>query len=108
QQIIAPRVLLHAEENGVVWVSTGENLFRYASDDARGATAMPPPLIRSISLPMLGQQLFGGATFGAREQLVLPYEQNDLRFEVALPYYSGDVRYQYRLEGRDEAWTSWT
>ena len=107
-------VRLHVEENGVVWLGSGKQLFRYDT----GASTVPSSvdttfqaLVREVAVVEGEQVLYGGAPRSASAgPLTIPYQQNDLQIQVAAPHYStsGDQHYQFRLDGAEGDWSGWS
>jgi signal transduction histidine kinase len=107
-------VRLHVEENGVVWLGSGKQLFRYdtgASTVASSIDTTFQALVREVAAVEGEQVLYGGAPRSASAgPLTIPYQQNDLQIQVAAPRYStsGDQDYQFRLDGHEGSWSEWT
>ncbi|MFP4228410.1 MAG: ATP-binding protein [Salinivenus sp.] len=108
------RVRLFIEEDGVVWLGSGTELYRYDT----GATTAPrqddstfETLVREVGDAGTERVLYGGAPqFPKDSVLTVPYSANNLRFEVAAPFYqaTGEHEYQFRLRGRTDEWSDWS
>ena len=108
-----PEVLrLYVEEDGVVWLGSGTQLFRY---DPSAQTA---PIdntfevhVRKVMAAGTRRILYGGAPRPAEDSvLTVSYSAKNLQFEVAAPFYetTGKDSYQFRLKGRDSDWSDWS
>jgi signal transduction histidine kinase/ligand-binding sensor domain-containing protein len=105
-------IRLHIEEDGIVWLGSGTQLFRY---DPSAQTA---PIdntfevhVRQVMAAGTRQVLYGGAPRPMEDSvLTVPYRAKNLRFEVAAPFYetTGKDSYQFRLKGRDSEWSDWS
>ncbi|MFO8099819.1 MAG: ATP-binding protein [Salinibacter sp.] len=105
---------LHVEDDGVVWLGSGTQLFRY---DTRAPTAPRQSdstfqtLVREVGDAGTQRVLYGGAPqFPKDSVLTVPYSANNLRFEVAAPFSqaTGEHEYQFRLQGRTDEWSDWS
>jgi signal transduction histidine kinase len=107
-------VPLHPESDGTLWLGTGKRLIRYApARDTRADASAPfEALVRQVTILPRGSVVYGGTPRSeqARPSLTLPYSANSLRIDVAATHMDRVTapRYQYRLDGRQSAWSDWT
>lgn len=105
-------VRIYVEDNGVAWIGTGRELIRYDSRIPGHHVSSFQALVRKVETFPEGKVIYGGAppsngdTF---EPAPIPYEDNNLRFEVAAPLYHTPkpIKYQFKLEGREDEWSEW-
>jgi ligand-binding sensor domain-containing protein/DNA-binding CsgD family transcriptional regulator len=68
--------------------------------------------IRKVEDTNIGKLISGDAftQFGDSSEVVLPYDDNELRFTFSCTSYQDldKNEYQYRLDGFDKAWSEWT
>ena len=100
---IAPTTLYaDPEQAEVLWIGTGQGIYRYDGGQDSAIAIQLPSLIRELETNGQNQALDYG--------LVLPYTANDLEFSFALPNMSDPTRseYQFRLIGFEEDWSAWS
>ena len=104
---------IYVEENGIVWIGSGNELLRY--------DAGAPPLhegdfnvyVRHVAVTGSDDVFFGGAQPAGDDSAFsaeVPYAQSSLRITYAAPMYNTvtPVEYQYKMEGVDAQWSDWT
>ncbi|TLP80252.1 ATP-binding protein [Maribacter sp. ACAM166] len=98
---------LYSEEDGIVWIGSGQGLLRYD----RSVSSIPktnfPVMMRGV---FAGSDTLNHLTQGIDDDLVdLPYSQNSLRFTYAAQFFQQEQRttYQTFLEGFESDWTDW-
>lgn len=100
---IAPTSLYpDPDQDEVLWIGTGEGIYRY---DERQALSEPVHLSTLIhKLKTKGQNRL------LEKDLFLPYSDNDLQFQFALPNMIDPTQteYQFWLKGFDPDWSSWS
>ncbi|RVT98333.1 transcriptional regulator [Mucilaginibacter limnophilus] len=81
--------------------------FAIYNDDGKGLTGntpLPAVLIRKIE--RFGDKI---RTVKRRNDIQLPYKENNLRVNFSLPYYrQARVEFQYYLKGYSDKWSEWT
>jgi signal transduction histidine kinase/CheY-like chemotaxis protein/ligand-binding sensor domain-containing protein len=101
---------LHAEPDGVVWLTLSDSrLVRFDTKRAgANASGAVPAVIRRVSTSHAEELFGGGATALATPRL--PAAANALRFEFSAPSFVDETAttYQSRLDGLDEDWSDWT
>jgi len=110
---------IFAEENGVIWVSDVDGVYRFDSREGGKNEFAFNTLIRQISIGK-DSVIFRGTYFDEKKINALeqpkalmynfPYKYNTLRFEMAAVSYN-DERvnlYQSYLENFDAGWSNWT
>ncbi|RPA68651.1 response regulator [Cyclobacteriaceae bacterium YHN15] len=98
---------LFSEENGIVWLGSGQGLIRFDRSIPQVSKGNFPVMIRGI--------LAGNDTLNYFAQKVedglekLEYSQNNLRFNYAAQFFQqeGRTTYQTFLEGFDQDWSEW-
>lgn len=88
---------IYIEENGVAWFGGPEGLFRYNPEITQNYTADFHTIIRNVKINTEGLPSF--ETF--KNDLVLPYAKNDIRFEFAATNFRCESHnmFQVWLEG---------
>ena len=83
------------------WLGSDQKLIAYPTSNQ----IQPPP-----SFATLIRQVAVNAELTRTNLLALKPDQNTLRFEYSLPNYDNPAanHFQYKLEGYDEEWSSWT
>lgn len=97
---------VHQDSDGVLWIGTTDGLFRYDwKSDSRDYEAGFRTLIRKVTLDNDSVISYGGNRFDA----VVPYENNDVRFDVAAPFFDDESKtvFSYELNGYDKSWSPW-
>ncbi|MEM6347254.1 MAG: ATP-binding protein [Bacteroidota bacterium] len=100
---IAPTTLYaDPDQAEVLWIGTGQGIYRYDGGQDSATSTQIPSLIRELKT--------NGQTRSLDSSLVLPYADNDLQFGFALPNMSDPTRseYQFRLIGFEEDWSAWS
>ncbi len=102
--------MVYTDSDSIIWIGTSGGLIRYDPRIRRQTSMGYPPLIRRVSTIPANTSIFGGISSVKRKKIVLPFQNNSLRFEYALPFFDDvtDNRYQYFLDGFDESWSDWT
>ncbi|QXD15865.1 histidine kinase [Rhodocaloribacter litoris] len=101
-------------EPGVLWLGSGEILYRYLLLPEDAGSEPFKVLVRRVSVSDTEELLYAGAwgpgDAATSSALHLAFEDNDLAFEVAAPVFtrSEEIVYRYRLEGYDTGWSAWT
>jgi len=94
---------LYSEEDGIVWIGSGEGLLRYDRSIPSKSKENFPVMMRGIYA--------GSDTLSHLKQDVqdLSYSQNSLRFTYAAQFYQQEQRttYQTFLEGFESNWSDW-
>jgi signal transduction histidine kinase len=100
---------LAIDGDGVVWIAAGQGLLRFDPRIHKDYAVPYAALIRSVTSNG-GRLLFGGAGAGLQHVPLLPFKQNNLRFEVAAASFNQPeaTQYQYWLEGFDATWSDWS
>jgi signal transduction histidine kinase len=95
----------------ILWISTSEGLIYY---DPEVEKNLQIPFLVSIRKAIVKNDsiVFGGSKTisGSLPNLVIPFSQNDIRFEFSAASYekSASNQYQYYLEGSGDGWSEWT
>lgn len=112
------------DENGVVWIGVGNELYTIDERSSFNYNATFPALIRKVTIGK-DSVLFGGYfyTEGATQPMFFPRNQqmekaipeisffnNNLLFEFSASYYdrNEDIRYSYYLDGYKDYWSAWS
>ena len=97
----------YIDDDGVVWFSSDEGLFRFDPRVAKDHTVPFSALVREVRTAD-GAILYGGN--GPAGSPDLEHQQGALRFDYAAPFFDSvdATRFQVRLEGLDSDWTPWT
>lgn len=97
--------------NEILWISTDDALVRYDSLSTKNISVKYPALIRKVAVNN-DSLIYDGASITNQDNknAVLPFKQNDIRFEFAAPAFdnSKETQFQYFLEGNDAGWSQWT
>ena len=115
-------VMLYPEENGVTWIGTDDQLYRYEQtlEMYSESDVAVKPLIRSVFIAFSDVALFGGEPLplfadalqpGKETQgIILDAEQNDVGFTYAYPDFStvAEKEFRYYLENHDNGWNYWS
>jgi signal transduction histidine kinase len=98
---------IKSEEDGVVWIGTESDLFRYEDISPGESKPAITVLIRAITQDE--KSLYLGSTLAAGSQIVIPYSDAGVKIRFAAPSFIRADRLQYRwkLEGLNEIWTDW-
>ncbi|MFQ3580856.1 MAG: SpoIIE family protein phosphatase [Chloracidobacterium sp.] len=109
---LPPAGLLRAircEADGVVWLGGDKGLFRYEPTAAQPFGNQGHTLLRRLEAGN-GQALFAGYGDVPSGPLVIPYESNRLRCEVALTAFPRERQhlFRFRLDGSDRQWSAWS
>ena len=99
-------------DENYVWFGTKTGLIRYDKKNNKKYDVGFNTLIRSVKFNN-DSLLFGGNDFDDTELNYLPeieYAHRNMRFEFTAAFYEDESRnmFQYRLEGYDDDWSSWT
>ncbi|MFP4557007.1 MAG: SpoIIE family protein phosphatase [Bacteroidales bacterium] len=115
---------VHASNDGIIWITGTDGLFRFDPTVNKRGISIPKALIRKV-YHYDSELLFGGAfdkkcpdgyyrcTGDAQHQdeiPSIPYKSNTLLFEFSSPFFGqeGRMKFSYKLEGFDEEWSDWT
>jgi signal transduction histidine kinase len=101
---------LAADPDGVLWLGGLDYVFRYDPSRLRVSGDARPALIRRVIAGDKGKRvLYAGAAVPAELPLI-PYRDNELRFEYTLASLDDPARNQFqsKLDGFDGDWSAWT
>jgi len=99
------------KDKEVLWISTSEGLVYYDPDIEKDLELPFLVLIRKVIVKSDSIVYAGSKTVsGSYSNVVIPFSQNDIRFEFSATSYEKSYanQYQYHLEGRDNGWSAWT
>ena len=114
------------EQNGLVWVSTSEGLYRYDPKIEKKYYAEFHTIIRKVTInnkniifngtyyddTLLKDNYFISSSLSQPKQLIpeLDYNNNSITFEFSTTFYEKESsnKFQYILEGFDKNWSDWT
>jgi len=98
---------MYKEPNGVAWFGGSDGLARYEAANYKKTTK---PFLVKIRKVIVNSDslLFNGHRNPELTKPVLTAEDNEFRFETAAIYYDELNEYQYRLEGYENIWSSWS
>ncbi len=95
----------------ILWISTSEGIVYYDPDKEKDlnipfSVHIRRAIVNNDSLVYAGSKTISGIY----PNVVIPYSQNDVRFEFSAASYekSSANQYQYYLEGSDDTWSEWT
>jgi len=98
---------LHSEENGIVWLGSGQGLVRFDQSISPISKGDFPVSMRGV---FAGSDTLNHLKQEIDDDLVdLPYSLNSLRFTYAAQFFQQEQRttYQTFLEGFETKWTDW-
>jgi signal transduction histidine kinase len=98
---------LYSEEDGILWLGSGQGLLRYDRSVSSIHKTNFPVLMRGI---FAGSDTLNHLKQGIDDDLVdLLYSQNSLRFTYAAQFFQQEQRttYQTFLEGFESEWNDW-
>ena len=101
---------IYPEADGTVWFGGSEGLARYFPLTEAEAENPLTTAIRLVSNIKDQSAVYGGGLPSGDVHPELDYEQNSIRIEFAVPAFD-DInanRFQFKLDGFDESWSSWT
>jgi PAS domain S-box-containing protein len=100
----------YTESDSVIWIGCSTGLVRFDPRIVQNTQFNFPVQIRKISSISSDSLIFAGYGSGETDPLVLPFNDNSLRFEFSVPFFDNisENRYQYFLEGFDNDWSNWT
>lgn len=95
---------LYSEDNGIVWIGSGQGLLRYDRSISSVSRENFPVLMRGI---YAGADTLNHLRKKAEDNL--EYSQNSIRFTYAAQFYQQEQRttYQTFLEGFESDWSDW-
>ena len=106
--------VINPESDGIVWFATDGKMIRYDGTIEKDYNSNFPVLIRSVTIGEEQSLLYGGNISISSEDYTnnseIEYSDNAMRFEYsALSYEKPETNlYQYKLEGFDNNWSSWS
>ncbi len=95
----------------ILWISTSEGLVYYDPDIEKNFNIPFSVFIRKAIVNNDSIVFAGSKTIsGIYPNVVIPFSQNNIRFEFSAASYekSNANQYQYYLEGSDDGWSAWT
>jgi signal transduction histidine kinase/DNA-binding response OmpR family regulator len=107
-RILESTGVFNYEEDGVLWHGGSDGLVRQEYKTDRGDSALFKAFVNKVLL--LGDTVFYNGTGGVPQNATFPYSTNSFRFEFTSTNYVADEAnvFQYKLEGYDKDWSSWT
>lgn len=104
---------IFCSETGETWLVAEENIVRFnphiqKSDHAGLEVVLKKVVINSDSVLFEGYLAAGDSLL--QQELVLPYESNNVTFDFVSAFHSDEdpLMYSYQLEGNDEGFSPWT
>jgi signal transduction histidine kinase len=94
----------------ILWISTGEGLVYYDPEKEKNLEIPFSVFIRKATVENDSVVFAGSKSIsGSYPNVVIPFSQNDVRFEFSAASYekSAANQYQYYLEGSDDGWSVW-
>ncbi len=94
----------------VLWISTSEGLVYYDPEVKKDINIPFSVLIRRALVKNDSLVYAGNNISGNHPDVIIPYSQNNIRFEFSAISYekSEKNQYQYYLEGSNDGWSTWT
>jgi serine phosphatase RsbU (regulator of sigma subunit)/ligand-binding sensor domain-containing protein len=123
KQLPKMHIYSFCEKNNIIWLGTPFGLYQYNKKEIRNVNFVNKALIRQV---FIGKDslLFGGSylNFDERHHAVngsiqsnklipkVNYDLNAFNFVFTNPFFNNEdkILYQYKLEGFDEEWSSWS
>ena len=116
--------VIYPEDNGFVWIGTGDGLFKYDRNIKKEYNKKYYTLLRKITLNR-DSLLFGGSNFIIKDTIkvikagdininsgisVKDHEFKSIRFDFSAPFFEAEDKTEFcwYLEGYDENWSNWT
>lgn len=99
------------KDKEILWISTSEGLIYYDPELEKDLTIPFSVTIRRATVKNDSIVFAGSKTIsGSYPSVVIPFSQNDIRFEFSAASFekSSANQYQYYLEGSDDGWSAWT
>ncbi len=100
-----------SNDKEILWISTSEGLVYYDPEIEKNlkipfSVFIRKAIVNNDSIVFAGSKNISGNY----PDVVIPFSQNDIRFEFSAASYekSNANQYQYYLEGSDNDWSSWT
>jgi len=100
---------LYAEESGILWIGSGDELLRYDPHVQKRYERSFPTLVRRVGTGN-GQRVYFGGARTLEEMSTIPYSDTGIRFEFAAPTFNQPEKtvFRYRLAGLEDEWSAWT
>lgn len=93
------------DNQGRFWIGTTSGVLQYEPRKGTLSNVSPSPYLRGAQLLYAPTSL--DSFVNGRDEIVIPYADNSLRFKVGSIYYLGQekVEYSYQLVGESESWS---
>ena len=123
KQLPKMHIYSFCENNNIMWLGTPFGLYQYNKNEIKNTKYQNKALVRQV---FVGKDslLFGGSflnfdenknaiigsTQVAKLNPKIDYDLNEMNFVFTSPFYNNEdkILYQYKLEGFDEEWSSWS
>ena len=97
------------QKPGIFWFGRFDgSLIYFDLNQLRETTDLKPPVIRFVR--GTGGRTLGSPVFTQINDIKMPFEENQIEFCFSLTDFDGykDHRFQWKLEGLDREWSSWS
>ncbi len=93
------------ENNGIVWICTGDGLIRYDENVAKNSDKEFSTILRFVSN---GKNALSTIIKQGEKPTAVSYKNNSLRFEYAAPFFEQEEKTEYQtwLEGFEKDWSA--
>ncbi len=123
KQLPKMHIYSFCENNNIMWLGTPFGLYQYNKNEIKNTKYQNKALVRQV---FVGKDslLFGGSflNFDENKNAIIgsiqiakfnpkiDYDLNEMNFVFTSPFYNNEekILYQYKLEGFDEEWSSWS